>query len=173
MSSFATSPATGQPQTSFDSREFRNALGSFATGVAVVTALDSNGNPLGLTINSFNSVSLEPPLVLWSLACSSPNLDAFVASSHYAINILAADQENLSNQFASRLPDKFKGIRWNAGLGGAPVLASACASFEVRNSVRHTGGDHLIFVGEVERFGRDDARAPLLYYRGHYCQLKD
>ncbi len=135
----------------FDCRAFRNALGGFATGVTVVTAMAAEGTPVGLTVSSFNSVSLEPPLVLWSLSANSPSLGIFESASHFAVNVLAANQEEVSNRFASRLEDKFDGVSWQPGLGGAPVLAGTCASFECANVVRHAGGDHLIFIGQVER----------------------
>ncbi|HET7776727.1 MAG TPA: flavin reductase family protein, partial [Azospira sp.] len=111
----------------FDCRAFRNALGGFATGVTVVTAMAADGSPVGLTISSFNSVSLEPPLVLWSLSANSPSLGVFETASHFTVNVLAADQDEISNRFASRLEDKFGGIAWQPGLGGAPVLGGLCA----------------------------------------------
>jgi len=154
----------------FDTRGFRNALGSFATGIAVVTTLGGEGRPLGLTVNSFNSVSLTPPLILWSLAKHLPVRDAFEACEHYAVNILAEDQQWLSRRFAGREADKFSGVAVEAGLGGVPLLAGCCARFECRNSVRHPGGDHIVFVSEVLRFDRSD-RPPLLYHGGAYRGL--
>ncbi|MEY2633184.1 MAG: hypothetical protein RIR00_1838 [Pseudomonadota bacterium] len=154
-----------------DSRAFRDVLGRFATGVTVVTCLGPDGQPLGLTVNSFNSVSLDPPLILWSLALSSPNLEAFSRCSHYAVNILAADQEALSNQFAGRSEDKFLNVRWQAGLGGVPLLDGCVASFEVFNENRIPGGDHQIFLGRVARCAQNPKRPPLLYFGGAYRQL--
>lgn len=155
----------------FDSREFRDALGRFATGIAIVTTQAENGDLVGLTINSFNSVSLEPPLVLWSLADSSPNLETFRNCSHYAIHILADDQEYLSQHFATRQEDKFATIPWQPGLGGAPLLENCCARFQVANQTRHPGGDHLIFVGQVETCDTNPERNPLLYFGGNYRLL--
>lgn len=155
-----------------DHRALRDALGTFATGVTVVTALDPDGHAIGLTVNSFSSVSLEPPLVLWSLARTSPGLAAFRAASHFAVNILAADQQALSERFARRGADKFAGIGWQGGLGGAPLLPGCCAVLECRSELQHEGGDHLIFIGRVERFSRREA-APLIYHGGSYRQLKE
>lgn len=157
----------------FDSRELRDTLGRFATGVTVVTTLDPNGVAIGLTVSSFNSVSLEPPLVLWSLSADSPSREAFESAHYYAINVLAADQAGVSNQFASRLADKFDGVDWRPGVGGAPLLSGCCAWFEVKNTQRVAGGDHLIFIGEVVGIDRDPSRAPLLFHDGRYRLLGD
>lgn len=162
---------SANPAPAFDTRAFRNALGSFATGITVVTAIAPDGTPLGLTVSSFNSVSLEPPLVLWSLTANSLCLPAFEQASHFAVNVLAADQEDLSNRFASRADDKYTGLAWSAGLGGAPLLPGTCASFECANLARHPGGDHLIFIGQVERFNHDPAREPLVFQGGRYRRL--
>lgn len=155
------------PQT-LDTRALRHAFGCFPTGVTIVTARRESGEPFGLTANSFSSVSLEPPLVLWSLARRSPNLEAFARASHFAINVLAADQTALSDRFARPHPDKFDGFAWTEGVGGVPLLAGAVAHIECRNSLRHPGGDHLIFLGEVERFSSDPDRTPLVFCRGRY-----
>lgn len=154
-----------------DSRALRNALGRFATGVAVVTAIDPDGNPIGLTINSFSAVSLEPALVLWCLDNNSHSLAAFQKASHHAISILSADQENLSNRFATWPTDRFAGLPWQAGLGGAPLFPGCCASFEVVNETAHAGGDHTIFIGRVERFAETSDLAPLLFHAGRYGRL--
>jgi flavin reductase (DIM6/NTAB) family NADH-FMN oxidoreductase RutF len=152
---------------SFSHREFRDALGHFPTGVTIVTAHNTGGHAVGITANSFNSVSLDPPLVLWSLAKASPNLDAFLACTHYTVNVLAADQVALSRRFGETHPDRFSGIAWKPGLGGAPLIEGCSAHFECRNQFRHEGGDHIIFVGEVERFARFD-RPSLLFSRSRY-----
>ena len=157
--------------TTLDSRAFRNALGRFATGVAIVTALDADGHPVGLTVNSFSAVSLEPPLVLWCLDNRSHNLAAFSRASHHAINILAADQEELSNRFATWPADRFAGLDWRPGTGGAPVLPGCCAVFEVANETAHAAGDHTIFIGRVERFAEQARPAPLLFHAGRYARL--
>jgi len=164
--------ADAAPAVPFDPRQFRDALGSFATGITVVTALGPQGQPLGLTVNSFNAVSLEPPLVLWSLARKSHSCEAFRQASHYAVNILALDQEEISQHFAMTPPEeRFKGVAWHAGRSGVPILEGCCAWFEVRNDVQHVGGDHLIFVGQVQEFARDAERLPLIFHAGRYREL--
>jgi flavin reductase (DIM6/NTAB) family NADH-FMN oxidoreductase RutF len=152
----------------FSSQEFRTALGAFATGVTVVTALDATGRPVGLTANSFNSVSLSPPLVLWSLSRRAGSLPAFSGGSHYAINILAADQRALAERFASKDVDRFAGLAFRQGAGGAPVLEGSAAVFECFNRSQYEEGDHVIFVGEVERCERRDGALPLIYHGGRY-----
>lgn len=158
--------------TAGPSRALRNALGAFATGVAVVTTVDADGRPYGLTINSFASVSLEPPLVLWSLARTANDFAVYVEASHFCIHVLGAEQAWLSNRFATPGVDRFAGLEWVSGSGGVPILPGMAAWFEVRNSIRHPGGDHLIFVGEVERFHADAGVAPLLFHGGRYGGLQ-
>ena len=153
-----------------DLRHLRDALGEFATGVAVVTARGIDGQPVGVTINSFASVSLEPPLVLWSLGLQSPTRAAFEACSHYAINVLAADQTDISQQFSQALGDRFAGIEWKVGAGDTPILPGCCARFECRNEMRYPGGDHVILVGQVEHFNRDE-KPPLVFHGGRYRAL--
>ena len=160
-----------QPQT--DTRALRNALGRFATGIAIVTAIDPDGHPIGLTVNSFSAVSLQPALVLWCLDNGSHNLEAFRKASHHAINILSADQQDLSNRFATWPADRFVGLPWQPGAGGAPVFPDCCATFEVANETAHAGGDHLIFVGRVDKFSEAPALAPLLFHAGQYRKLAD
>jgi len=151
-----------------DSLALRDALGQYATGVAIVTALDGAGQPAGLTVNSFASVSLEPPLVLWSLARTASCMPAFEGCSHFVVNVLAAEQRMLADRFATTGIDRFAGVAWTPGIGGAPLLADCCATFECRSETWHEGGDHLIFVGRVERFARADL-PPLLFHSGRYC----
>jgi flavin reductase (DIM6/NTAB) family NADH-FMN oxidoreductase RutF len=155
---------------SFDPRRLRDALGDFATGITVVTARDAAGQPVGVTINSFASVSLEPPLVLWSLGLHSPSLVAFESCSHYAINILAAGQEDLSQRFAQSQGNRFAGIEYRVGAGDTPLLPGCCAWFECRNELRYPGGDHVILVGRVERFERQQ-KPPLIFHGGRYRSL--
>lgn len=155
-----------------DTRGLRNALGMYATGITVITARSPDGQCVGLTANSFNSVSLDPPLIVWSLSLYSPNLAAFQSASHYAVNVLAADQVELSRRFATPGDDKFTGIPVCEGLGGAPLLNGCCAWFECRNETRHPGGDHLVFIGLVERYSREE-REPLVYHAGRYRALRD
>lgn len=153
----------------FSEREFRQALGMFATGVTVITARSAQGGLVGLTASSFNSVSLNPPLVLWSLARAAASLPVLAAGSHYAINILAADQVTLAERFASRtVVDRFTGLEFTEGSGGAPLLAGAAASFECFNRSRYEEGDHVIFVGEVERCTHRAGASPLLYHGGRF-----
>lgn len=156
----------------FDTRAFRTALGMFATGVTVITTRSEHGEYAGFTASSFNSVSLDPPLVLWSLSLYSPSLPVFQNCSHYAINVLAADQADLSQRFATQAIDRFAGVEFSPGVGGAPLLPGCCAWFECRNEVRHAGGDHIIFVGLVEKFAHHD-RAPLVFQGGRYRGLVD
>ena len=148
----------------------RAAMACFATGVTIVTTLDINGHPIGLTVNSFNSVSLEPALVLWSLARSSDSLPVFAANTVFAVNILAADQLDLCHQFASKTADRFAGVDWTPGLHGVPVLSGSVASFECTTAQRIAGGDHEIFLGHVHRVSVTDTPA-LFYGQGKFGQL--
>lgn len=164
--------AAPQAHHAFDAREFRNALGTFPTGVAIITTLDAHGSPVGLTCNSFSSVSLEPPLVSWSLRKASKSLQAFQAAPAFTINILAGDQDALSARFASsKVADKFGGVEWRAGHGGTPVLAGCLASFECATFAVHDAGDHLIFIGQVQRFDHGRPEDPLVFYKGAYVML--
>ena len=160
--------ATLATEAAFDTRAFRDALGSFATGVTVITTCAPDGSPVGLTANSFNSVSLEPPMVLWSLARASRSLPAFEQANHWAVHVLAADQEAVSNRFARRGEDKFAGLPVERGEGDVPLLRGCAARFECRGAFRYDGGDHVIFVGEVVRFARGPA-APLVFHAGQYA----
>ena len=151
-----------------DSQHFRAALGMFATGVTIVTARAADGSLVGLTANSFNSVSLNPPLVLWSLGRHAGSLPIFSRGSHYAINILAADQKDLAQRFATRDIDRFAGVAWREGAGGAPVLEGVAAVFECANRSQYEEGDHVIFVGEVERCAARRGAQPLIFHGGRY-----
>jgi flavin reductase (DIM6/NTAB) family NADH-FMN oxidoreductase RutF len=152
-------------------RDFRSTLGRFATGITVITAMAPDGKPVGVTISSFNSVSIDPPLILWSLSLSSPSLEAFRSTSHYAVNVLSVDQQALSDGFASRCNDRFAGLRLRPGLGGAPLIEGCCAWFECTNAAQYPGGDHLIFVGRVERFAKGEAESPLIFHNARYGRL--
>ncbi len=156
-------------RTMFDPKEFRAALGCFATGVTVITTRAPDGTPIGLTANSFNSVSLDPPMVLWSLARSAWSLPVFLNAQHWAVHVLAVDQEALSNRFARAGEDKFAGLDVRNSRRGVPLLADCAARFECRTALRQEGGDHIIFLGEVEAFERAD-RAPLVYLSGRYAE---
>jgi flavin reductase (DIM6/NTAB) family NADH-FMN oxidoreductase RutF len=153
---------------SFSPPEFRAALGMFATGVTIVTARAANGRLVGLTANSFNSVSLNPPLVLWSLSHAAASMAVFSSGSHYAINILAADQQELARRFATKDADRWAGVQFAEGAGGAPLLAGAAATFECFNRSRYDEGDHVIFVGEVEHCTHRAGASPLLFHGGKY-----
>ena len=152
-------------------KEFRETLGRSPTGVTIVTALSPDGTPIGVTISSFNSVSLTPPLILWSLSTESPNFAAFRQASHFAVNVLAADQQALSDRFASRSNDRFADLAVRPGLGGAPLIDACCAWFECSAEAHYPGGDHVIFIGRVERFAPGEAQSPLVFHRGGYRQL--
>lgn len=153
----------------------RAALGRFATGVTIITCRTASGQRVGLTANSFASLSLEPPLVLWSLRRVSPSLAAFEAASHFAVNVLAETQVDLSRRFAlpqagANSGDKFDEGHWTEGLGGAPVLAGCAAVFECERVAAHDGGDHRLFIGRALRLA-DLAVAPLVFQGGHYHML--
>jgi flavin reductase (DIM6/NTAB) family NADH-FMN oxidoreductase RutF len=163
-------PAYSDAPDQFERRAFRRALGHFPTGVTIITARAANGDAVGLTVTSFNSVSLRPPLILWSLGIRSPNLPLFRECRHYAVNVLAEDQAELAHRFGSSQTGKFDVVQWREGLGGAPLLDGCAAHFECRNEFRHHGGDHVIFVGQVERFESFD-RASLLFARGTYRRI--
>ena len=152
-----------------DPIEYRRALGCFATGVAVVTTVDANGDKAGITINSFNSVSLDPPLVLWSIAKDSLSFETFAAAEHFAVNVLAIHQQEICNQFAARGADKFDELNCSAGITGVPILPDYSAVFECRAEHRYDGGDHKILVGRVLKF-EDRRTDPLIFYRGHFLE---
>ncbi|WP_264313845.1 p-hydroxyphenylacetate 3-hydroxylase reductase component [Pseudomonas putida] len=161
---------SNETATAFDSRAFRRALGNFATGVTVVTAAGPSGRKVGVTANSFNSVSLEPALILWSIDKRSTSHEVFEEASHFAVNILAADQIELSNNFARPKDDRFAGIDYQEGAGGAPLLADCSARFQCEKFQQLDGGDHWILVGKVVAFD-DFGRSPLLYHQGAYSMV--
>lgn len=163
----ATSASQSHEAAVHEARDFRNALGSFPTGVTVVTAAGDDGRPVGLTCNSFASVSLNPPLILWSLLIYSPSMPVFQNASHFAVNVLGIDQKDLALQFASRRADKFTGVDFTRGLGDAPVLGRAVATFQCRTADRYYGGDHVIFLGAVEAFAHTGGQ-PLAFARGEF-----
>jgi flavin reductase (DIM6/NTAB) family NADH-FMN oxidoreductase RutF len=161
----ATELASGS--SVIDPRDFRTALGGYATGVTIITAADAAGKPAGLTCNSFTSVSLNPPLVLWSLVIYSQSMGVFQNASHFAVNVLGASQQELAAKFAVSSADKFAGVNWTPGRGNAPVLAGSVANFQCRTADRYYGGDHVIFLGAVEAYAYN-REAPLLFARGGY-----
>lgn len=154
--------------TEAQTRSFRVALGRFATGVTVVTTVDPSGRDVGVTANSFNSVSLEPPMVLWSLARKARSLDAFIRSEYFAVHVLSFSQAEVSARFARSGEDKFAGLPVARGLGGVPLLQGCSARFQCRRSFVHEGGDHLIIIGTVEAFDHADL-APLVFHGGSYA----
>jgi len=155
-----------QPQA--EQQRLRDALGSFATGVTVVTTVTPEGHRIGLTANSFTSVSLEPPLVLWSLSRQAGSMDVFATGVRYAIHVLAADQQALAERFATRGIDRWAGVAHHPGLDGTPLIEGAAATFECFSRSQYPEGDHVIFVGEVERCSHRAGVRPLLYHGGHF-----
>src|SRR5579863_6273393 len=153
-------------------RILRDALGCFGTGVTIVTTLDKAGEPVGLTANSFTSVSLDPPLLLFSLSKNSASLDTLKEAGRFAVNVLHIGQQPLSNRFAQRGAARFDGVDWAVrSEQGSPILAGALASFDCRTYAVHDGGDHVIFIGEVHHAWFEPHRDPLLYFRGKYRRL--
>ncbi len=148
----------------------RRAFGCFPTGVTIVTTRSPDGSFAGLTVNSFTSLSLDPPLVLWALASQSASLRAFETATHFAVNILAEDQAWVSRRFATKARDKFHGLSTRAGIEGVPLLEGCSAHIECRMHSAQPGGDHLLFVGEVVRVDVL-SRPPLLYVNGRYRKV--
>jgi 3-hydroxy-9,10-secoandrosta-1,3,5(10)-triene-9,17-dione monooxygenase reductase component len=148
-------------------RQFRNALGAFATGVTIITTRSAEGADVGVTANSFNSVSLDPPMILWSLGKNSSSLAAFMQAEHFAVHVLAMDQESLSGKFARSSGNKFDGVAVERGAGGIPLIPGCAARFQCRTAYRHEGGDHIIIVGEVDEFDHD-GHQPLAFHGGRY-----
>ena len=157
-----------EPSRRFDAREFRHALSAFTTGITIITAVGSDGARAGITANSFNSVSLDPPLVLWSLAKTSRSASIFNSAQHWAVHILSAEQEALSNRFAKGAFDKFAGVDTESGIGGIPLLTGCTARLQCKTSFQYEGGDHIIFVGEVLDIHRTE-RPPLVFQAGRYA----
>ncbi|WP_454918904.1 flavin reductase family protein [Xanthobacter sediminis] len=149
-----------------DPQKFRTCLGQFATGVTVVTAM-AHGAPVGMTVNSFASVSLDPPLILWSIGTTARSYPAFAAATSFTVNVLADDQIDLSRHFSRSGADKFAAVPWRAGVVGAPVLEGVAALFECERVAGHLEGDHLILIGRVRRAAHFE-RGPLLFARGRY-----
>jgi flavin reductase (DIM6/NTAB) family NADH-FMN oxidoreductase RutF len=153
----------------FDARELRDGFGEFLTGVTVVTTVDADGEPTGLTANSFSSLSLDPPLALFSIGKTSNTFEAFEAGNGFVIHVLAADQRNIATQFSTKGIDRFEGIEWSTGYDDLPVIAGTLASFECSREHTYEGGDHLILVGRIQRFAVGDRDRPALgYFRSKY-----
>ncbi len=154
-----------------DSTELRRCLGSFVTGVTVMTTLDADGQPEGITANSFSSLSLNPPLIVWSLRLSSRSFNTYQNATHFAVNILAQDQVHLSNRFASSGINRFEGVAYTPGLGGVPLLEGCASYLECSLEASHPGGDHVLFVGRVQRIRVNDIK-PLAYGNGGYLSVQ-
>jgi flavin reductase (DIM6/NTAB) family NADH-FMN oxidoreductase RutF len=154
----------------FDSTHLRKALGQFATGITVIATRDEQNHCIGLTVNSFNSVSLEPALILWSLSKSSRYLATFRACPHYSISVLAAHQQDISQRFSTRHADRFQQVPHHLSESGLPLITDACAHFECRNLHQYEEGDHVIFIGLIERCSAHGGE-PLLYYNSGYARL--
>lgn len=156
----------------FDHRELRNAFGCFATGVTVITTLDRSGERIGITANSFTSLSLDPPLALFCVDAKINSFEAFEACRHFSVNVLSEDQVELSETFARSSDDKWRGVPHHAGGNGCPLFEGAVATLECDKHAMYEGGDHLIIVGRVTRFGYDpEGSRPLLYFQGGYARL--
>jgi flavin reductase (DIM6/NTAB) family NADH-FMN oxidoreductase RutF len=151
----------------FDRRDYRRALGQFATGVTVITTRASDGRKVGVTVNSFSSVSLDPPLILWSLARQAPSIADFTSATHFAVNVLEVRQHHLSRQFSTPMPDKFAGVEFAEGVSGVPLLQGAIAHFVCRTVRQYDGGDHIIIIGEVEEYKCHEGE-PLVFHSGRY-----
>ncbi|MFD0915255.1 flavin reductase [Pseudahrensia aquimaris] len=155
-------------QTNFSSRDLRNALSSFATGVTIVTSREDDGSPVGMTASSFNSVSMEPPLVLWSVTKTAHSAEIFKSAKHFNVHVLASDQTDLSNAFAKSGADKFSGVEYKTNDHGIPILPYAAARFECSTWAVYEGGDHWIIVGEVQAIERQPTE-PLVFSGGAYA----
>jgi len=158
------------PSNETSHRDFRDVLGQFATGVTVITSCAEAGRPFGITVNSFSSVSLDPPLILWCLERSTFLVDDFLKCRHFVVNILAASQKNIALRFASTDDDKFDGVSTESGLHNIPLISGAVAHLECALEQTHPGGDHVILVGRVERFAKADGN-PLIFHRGQLVEL--
>lgn len=157
----------GQPPSEGEARDYRRALGAFPTGVTIMTALAPNGVRAGMTANSFASVSLHPPLILWSLTRKSHSFETFTTAERFAVNVLGFHQKELALRFARGDIDRFSGVEVQAGLGGVPLIADTIACLQCRRAALHDGGDHIIIVGEVEAYAYDQ-RPPLVFSRGGF-----
>ncbi|QNN65054.1 flavin reductase family protein [Sphingomonas rhizophila] len=167
----STLPDSREYRTGSDPRTLRDALGCFATGVTVVTCLDADGNPCGLTANSFTSVSLDPPLLLVCIHKNATCAVPLIEAGHFAVNVLQTGQQPASITFSTRVEDRFGQTPWSAGEMGAPVLAGSLSIFECARNAVHEGGDHWILVGEVKKATFEAGLDPLLYFRGSYRRL--
>jgi flavin reductase (DIM6/NTAB) family NADH-FMN oxidoreductase RutF len=162
---------SGEYRTGHDPRTLRDALGCFATGVTVVTCLNAEDKPAGVTVNSFTSVSLDPPLLLVCLHKTAASADALINASHFAVNVLQTGQQPASITFSTRVEDRFGTMAWSCGEAGAPILKDSLGVFECERFAVYDGGDHHILVGQVVKASFDAGLDPLLYFRGRYRRL--
>ena len=160
-------PGSGTTPQTFDARQFRDALAQFATGVTIICARAGDGRYVGFTANSFNSVSLDPPLVLWSLARRSASLAAFEGADRYSVNVLGVTQTGLARRFSRPHADRFAGVPIRLGWAEAPLIEGCVAWFECRHYARHRAGDHMVFVGEVATCERADGQG-LVFHHGRF-----
>ncbi|MFT5133879.1 MAG: flavin reductase (DIM6/NTAB) family NADH-FMN oxidoreductase RutF [Gammaproteobacteria bacterium] len=158
--------------TNFDNREFRNALGTFATGITVVTTTNDKLEPVGITVNSFTSVSLEPPLILWCLDNEADSHGAFSACDNFTVHVLHEGQEVISQIFSSENNDRFAGLEWEQGEFGSPVLKDFATCLNCRTEKKYDAGDHIILLGRVISFESHQHKKPLIYHGGAYQHLK-
>ena len=167
----ADQPTRGEYRSGHDPRTLRDALGCFATGVTVVTCLDHKERPAGLTVNSFTSVSLEPPLLLVCLHKQAASSAALIAAENFAVNVLQTGQRPASITFSTRVEDRFGTMAWSSGEAGAPILKDSLGVFECERFAVYDGGDHHILVGQVAKASFDAGLDPLLFFRGSYRRL--
>ena len=167
----ADQPTRQEYRSGHDPRTLRDALGCFATGVTVVTCLGDDGVPAGLTVNSFTSVSLEPPLLLVCVAKPAASAEVLVEAPHFAINVLQTGQQPASIRFSTRDEDRFGATPWSCGEAGAPILKDSLGVFECERFAVYDGGDHHILVGKVIKASFDTGLDPLLFFRGRYRRL--
>ena len=163
-------PVSANPKAGIEPGELRDVLGCFATGVCVVTTVGDEGRPVGMTINSFSSVSLDPPLILWSIGLNTPSRGAFNSHGCFAINIMGAKAKDTTMNFARPSDNKFDGIDWTPGLRGIPVLSEAMAVLECKVEDQIISGDHEIFIGRVLRLDQSDGE-PLVFHKGKFAAL--
>jgi len=156
--------------TEFDPLAFREIMGQFATGVTVITTIGDNGAPVGMAVNSFASVSLDPPLVVWSINLNAPSLSAFRGHPSFAINIMCEQSKDLALNFARPSDNKFADVAWSGGLDGVPVLDAASTVIQCRTDMRIPGGDHEMYLGRVFDFHKTD-KAPLIFHKGKFAKL--
>ncbi len=156
---------------SINNKTFRKVLGRFATGITVVTGLADDGKPVGLTVNAFTSLSLDPPLVLFCLDKGTGSINAFVEGRGFALNMLGEDQQHLSVNFSTKKEDRFADVDHEFWGSGVPILKGCLANLECLIDAVHDGGDHLIIVGRVEKLDHTDVGKPLLYFDGNYARI--